>query len=121
MDSLKAKPPTYSIEMDEELTYKVMLKFVKQSKANDKESMALITQFLNIRLKQLVVTKCKMKELCRNTFFPPWESYCRDNKFQIETRIGFRFNLEFLEIQLFCDVNNRLRQMNKKTFLEVLR
>jgi hypothetical protein len=62
-----------------------------------------------------------MKELSPNIFFPQWSSYCYDEKFQIETKIGFKVGLEFLEIQLYCDVNNRIKQMNKRSFLEILR
>lgn len=70
-----------------------MLKFVKQSKITDKENSALITQFLNIRLKQLVLTQCKMKEICKNTFFPRWTRFYNNEKFQVEAKIGFKFNL----------------------------
>ncbi len=69
----------------------------------------------------MIVQNCKMKELSRNVFFPLWSSYFYDEKFQIEARIGFQFTLGFLEIQLYCDVNNRIKQMNRKSFLEVLR
>ncbi len=83
IDKFKAKPPTYNIQTEDDIEYKVMLKFVKQSKITSKENSALITQFLNIRLKQLVLTQCKMKELCRNTFFPQWSQYFRNDKFQV--------------------------------------
>ncbi len=62
-----------------------------------------------------------MKELCPNTFFPQWTQFYKNEKFQVEAKIGFRFNLEYFEIQLFCDINNRLREMNRRSFLEILR
>ncbi len=98
----------------------ITLKLIKQAQVTDKDSIALVAQFLNIKFKQMIVQNCKMKELTRNVFFPQWSSYFYDEKFQIEARIGFQFKLGFLEIQLYCDVNNRIKQMNKKSFLEVL-
>ena len=83
IDKFKAKPPTYNIQTEDDIEYKVMLKFVKQSKITDKENCALITQFLNIRLKQLVLTQCNMKELCKNTFFPQWTRFYNNEKFQV--------------------------------------
>ena len=40
--------------------------------------MELVTQFMNIKFKQMIIRDCKMKEMVPNVFFPKWSAHFYD-------------------------------------------